>query len=42
MALELSSAMYIDATIGIATYKVLDDDNSYYAEMNSAKFWRVV
>ena len=34
MALELSSAMYIDATIGIATYKVLDDDNSYYAEIS--------
>ena len=33
MALDSSSAMYIDAAIGIATYKVLDDDNSYYAEI---------
>ena len=33
MALGDSWAEYIDAAIGMAAHKVLDDDNSYYGEI---------
>ena len=33
MSLDDSWAVYMDAAIGMAMYKVLDDDNSYYGEI---------
>ncbi len=33
MTLDDSCAEYVDAAIGMATYEVLDDDGTYYAEI---------